>query len=252
MSPKVNAVVNAHAILKFLSEQSDPKGVTQIAKDTGVSASSTFNILKTLVDLRMVVFRAEDKSYDLGPGIFELAQNGISNSQILTTAQPILSDLAERYKCQSGLWEIINGNRTVIAMGEAATPARLNIRIGQNFPIGAGSAGRAFMARHANDFERLARAFSEVTWQGSITLEQYVSEVKKVVRNGYAIDKDILYPGVTTISSAFFEPETKREFCLSVFLLSPALNAKTIRAIAEEVRSSASHLAHSARLAVVA
>ena len=243
MTPKVNAVANAYLILKCLADQKAPQGVTAIARETGISPSSTFNILKTLVELGLASFRKDTKRYELGLAIFELARNGVSNRQLLAEAQPILVSLAERYSGQSGLWEIIDGNRIIIAMGEAPTPARLNIHIGLNFPMGAGSAGRAFLARHCHDTERLRRAFDEVNWRGSISFEQYEADVKKAARLGYAIDRDKLYPGVTTISAAFLDEVTHREYCLSVFLLSPAHSQGSLKSIGEDVRASAMRLA---------
>ena len=235
MPPKVNAVANAHAILKFLAEQDSSKGVTFIARQTGISASSTYNILKTLVELELVAFRPETKGYELGVGIFELARIGISNRQILLKIQPILTKLAEEYVGQSGLWEFSGNIKFIVALGEAATPARLNLRIGQSFPIGAGSSGRAYLSRYAGDEAKLKRAFREVNWRGNLSFEEYQSGVMKAAKIGYAIDRDHLFPGVATVSSALVDPITRREYCLSCFLLSPAHSAASLRAIGEHL-----------------
>ena len=45
----VGSVVQALAILRHLSEASKPLGVTAVARALGISPSSCFNLLKTLV-----------------------------------------------------------------------------------------------------------------------------------------------------------------------------------------------------------
>ena len=70
MTQKVNAIANGYAILKLLATQAVEHGVTDISKSTGISPSSCFNILRTLVDLDLAEFDEKTKGYSLGPGIF--------------------------------------------------------------------------------------------------------------------------------------------------------------------------------------
>lgn len=238
MTPKVNAVRNAYSILKHLADLSMPAGVSDIARETGISPSSCYNILKTMVDLGLVGFQQHTKRYELGIGIFELAKNGMTNRKILATAQPILTSLAEEYSCQTGLWEYFEGNRILLAMGESQTIARLNIQVGQIIPVGAGSAGRALMAKYLHDPKKLKAAFDLVDWRGDITFEDYLTDIRNTIQDGYSIDRNKLYPGVTTISSAFEDVVAQRQYCISLFLLSPAYPARTLKKLGEKLRAN--------------
>jgi DNA-binding IclR family transcriptional regulator len=73
-SPKnVGAVANAVSILRSLAQLSEPAGVALIARNTGVSVSTCFNILRTLSSERLVDFDPEAKTYRIGMGVLELS-----------------------------------------------------------------------------------------------------------------------------------------------------------------------------------
>ena len=232
MPPRVNAVVNSHKILTLLSVQSEPMRVTEIAKATSISQSSCYNILKTLVELRWATFHPSRKTYELGPGILELAKSGWSNSKITTIAQPVLSNLSATYRCQSGLWELADGVRTLIQVAENDSIANLNlIKTGLVMPAGAGSAGKAFMVSHRHNKEKLQAEFKATDWRGKIDFPQYCAEIERARKNDFSIDRDSFFPGVTTVSSAFEDMDLGRQYCISVFLLSAAYPRKMLKSV---------------------
>jgi len=243
MTQKVNAIANGYTILKLLAVQESAQGVTGIAKATGISPSSCFNILRTLVDLNLATFDAKTKDYSLGPGIFELARDGMSHDTIVTTAQPALLTLAQKHNATFGLWEILNNaEAALIAMGENSSLARLSLQIGSRQPIGAGSTGRANLSTQEQSNAWLKSKFSEVDWQGSINFEEYLSDINKARDQGFAVDKDKYYLGITTVSTAFAESKTGRQYCLTAVLLSGAHDDQSIDQIGHDLKSAASKL----------
>ncbi|RMB04759.1 IclR family transcriptional regulator [Eilatimonas milleporae] len=238
MPPRVNAVSNAYSILRYLADQSIPKGVTEIARETNISASSSYNILKTLVELNLVAFQKDTKGYELGIGIFELARNGMTNRALLALAQPVLAKLAEQHSCQASLWELFDNSRVLVAIGQTSAIARLNVDIGTTFPIGAGSAGRIVMAEHMHNHARLKEAFDAVDWGGEFTFEEYVADVKKAAKNGFSIDRDKFFRGITTISTAFADQTTGRRYCLTIVFLSALHDRKSLASIGKKLKEA--------------
>ncbi len=80
-SKDVGAVVNAIQILRHLAHADGPQGVAAIARATGISPSSAFNILRTLSNERLTSFDDAGKTYQLGLGLSELAV-GIRRTQL--------------------------------------------------------------------------------------------------------------------------------------------------------------------------
>src|SRR3546814_20372283 len=79
----VGAVVNAAAILRHLGASEEPQGVTAIALALSLSASSCFNILRTLAAEDRGEFDSRRKLYSLGLGIYDIVSKSISRSEPL-------------------------------------------------------------------------------------------------------------------------------------------------------------------------
>ena len=61
----VGALSSGLKILRYLASSSTPIGVTRIAKDLELNASTCFNLLKTLVHERLVTFDESTKTYSM-------------------------------------------------------------------------------------------------------------------------------------------------------------------------------------------
>ncbi len=246
MPQKVNAIANGYAILKFLAAQEKEQGVTVIARSTQVSPSSCFNILRTLVELELVKFDQRSKGYSLGLGIFELARMGLAQDPILAAAQPLLLTLARKHNATLSLWDIVHNSESVlIAMGENSSPARLQLQIGTRLPSGAGATGRANLSLHEADTDWLKTKFSEVRWQAPIEFDEYLDDLKNAKADGYAIDRDKYYAGVSAVSSAFEDSKTGRTFCITAVLLSGAHDENSLRRVGRDLKRAAAELKHS-------
>src|SRR3546814_2052282 len=83
----VGAVVNAAAILRHLGASEEPQGVTAIAQALSLSASSCFNILRTLAAEDLVEFDSRRKLYSLGLGLYDIACQSLSSSEPFALAR---------------------------------------------------------------------------------------------------------------------------------------------------------------------
>lgn len=244
MPQKVNAIANGYAVLKSLAAQSAEQGVTEIAKSTGISPSSCFNILRTLVDLDLATFDEKTKGYSIGPGIFELARKGLMQEPMLAAAQSILVTLAHKHNGTLSLWDIVNDSDAVLlALGQNSSPARLQLQIGSRQPIGSGASGRAALSTYDEDIPWMKAKFAEVQWEGSISFEEYLADIQKAREVGYATDRDKFYLGISTVSAAFIEARTGKRYCLTAVLLSGAHDADSIQSVGRDLKSAAMSLA---------
>lgn len=240
MAQKVNAITNGYMILRLLAAQDQAQGVTEIAKSTGISPSSCFNILRTLTDLELAAFDTKTKAYSLGLSVFELARNGLLQNPMLAAAQPFLITLAQRYSATLGLWDISNNiDPVLMSMGQSSSRVTLLLKIGSHQPFGAGSVGRAVLAMSQNDIPRFKMVFSGLTWEGSITFDEYLDDINKARQQGFAVDRDKYFLGITTVSTAFLDRKTGRAYCLTAVLLSGAHDESSINAVGSDLKSAA-------------
>lgn len=248
MPQKVNAIANGYAILKSLATQETEQGVTEIATSTGISPSSCFNILRTLVELDLANFDAKTKGYSIGPGIFELARKGLLHDPMLAAAQPILVNLAEKHNGTLSLWDVVHDSEAVlIALGQNSSAARLQLQIGSRQPIGAGASGRAALSMYQEGIAWLQSKFAEVHWEGPISFDEYITEINKARELGYAVDRDKFYLGISTVSAAFVEANTGKRYCLTAVLLSGAHDEESIDLVGQDLIAAAQSLASISR-----
>ncbi|PXB93901.1 IclR family transcriptional regulator, partial [Pseudomonas aeruginosa] len=104
-SKDVGAVVNAIQILRHLAHADGPQGVAAIARATGISPSSAFNILRTLSNERLTSFDDAGKTYQLGLGLSELAVGFVGRSYA-DLIQPELERLSLAHHILIALWQV--------------------------------------------------------------------------------------------------------------------------------------------------
>ena len=109
-------------------------------------------------------------------------------------------------------------------------------------PIGAGATGKANLSMEDHDKTWLKSKFAEVEWQGDLAFKEYLNDIDQARKNGYALDRDNYYLGISTVSSAFDNAKTGRRYCLTAVLLSGAHDLNSMAAVGHDLRSEAQRL----------
>src|SRR5690606_4096264 len=100
----VPAVVQAMKLLRAMASASGGVTVTSAARATGISQSTCFNLLRTMVQERVLNFDADTKTYTLGLGLVEIANSVQSNTPV-EIIRPELMRLATSHDALVTLWE---------------------------------------------------------------------------------------------------------------------------------------------------
>jgi len=93
-SNSVQSVVRAFDIIGVLAESKEDVGVTQIAKLTGLSKTTTFRLLNTLINTGYVRKLNGGNSYTLGMKFLELSGSILDRHDIRNIARPYLEQLS--------------------------------------------------------------------------------------------------------------------------------------------------------------
>jgi DNA-binding IclR family transcriptional regulator len=179
----VPAVVHAVRILRYLSQRKST-GVTVITHETGISASSCFNILRTLAGQGLVKFNPRTKTYALGVGLAEIA-SGLFGGSSLKANRPSLDRIAGDYGVLLAVWHITIEEHLVLI--ERIVPemrARVELQLAQRLPAFAGAVGRSIAAVQIASDDVLRKRFKEIRWQAPITFEQYRADVQHAREDG--------------------------------------------------------------------
>jgi DNA-binding IclR family transcriptional regulator len=211
----VGAVTHAIRILRHLSAATGPVGVTTVARETGISPSTCFNILRTLARARFVAFRGTDKTYTLGLALAELATGlvGISHAELI---RPEIERLALNYEMLVVLWRVTEDDHLVLLdRAHSETAVRVEMRLGLRLPALVGAVGRCVAAALDLPNGELRRRFATLRWQAAPTFETYLADIARARAQGWAIDDGQLYRGMQTVAAIVTDQNHQPRFGLS-------------------------------------
>lgn len=196
----VGSVSNAIRIMRHLAASDRPVGVNAIAREVGVSVSSCFNILRTLVAEGVLVFDPASKHYRLDSSLGGLVEPAIGLQAHYDRVSGRLQGIAREYTVTCGLWAKI-GDRVVLQrVNDSPGKTRIHMEPGQRLPRHAGAMGRCIAAGDGLSRDQVEDALDTVNWQRRPGTDAYLEEVHSVAETGWAVDDGSFLRGVTTIA----------------------------------------------------
>lgn len=238
----VGAVANAVAILRCVAAHGTPLGVNQIARATGVSASTCFNILGTLAAETLVDFDPLDKTYRLGLGVVDLAAPVIGASSIDQINRQ-MARLAQAYNCLFCLWHITDDERIVLinkAFGDKTI--RIDVRMGARLPAFAGAVGRCYAAHAGLPAPDLQARFARIHWHRPPDFATYRAEVRRALADGYAFDRCQLFNGLETAASIITDAEGRSRYGLTGIAIVGQMPPAELERMGVELRNIAGRI----------
>ena len=236
----VGALVSGLAVLRHLAASTSPLGVTRIAKELELNSSTCFNLLKTLVHEGLVNFDEATKTYSVGLGLVELANGALEQASYVRMIQPYLQEIADAFQVTATLWHRTRGNRVVL-LGRAENDGaiRVHMNIGQRLPMYLAALGRCMAAYSGLSIEELQKQFEKLRWESKPTFEQYMKDVERVRKTGYAVDNGSYAKGVTTVSAAVLDERQRPLMAISAVGFSGRLSSAEVNEMGEFIKERA-------------
>jgi len=208
------AVDNAFAILGLLAGRPRGAGVSDIARELGLSKSSCFNILSTLLRQGAVEKRGDSAAWHLGPKLVELgtaARRGYSGRAALRT---LLQTLVDREQLVCLVGQVLGGHAGIVVLDRVLPRGHaldsVNVPIGEVYPLTAPAMGRAVLAAY-DDEEVLVLAQAQSQTQShsrspsgytaKALQTELLAALKTVRSKGYALSLEEYEPGVRAVAA---------------------------------------------------
>lgn len=131
-SPPTQRVVSL--LDHFVAHQGGRYGLSELARELGMSKPTCLGIVTTLVESGHLVCDPQTKTYALGPawiGIGRLAQQNFSAADVAT---PLLADLSARYEAACTASAVV-GDEIVVLASTVAPGRRPAVPVGQRYPF---------------------------------------------------------------------------------------------------------------------
>jgi len=201
---QVGSVQRAIAVLDALAEGGAEIGTNEIARRTGINASSISRLLSTLTDAGLVQHLPSTGRYRLGVRILQLASAARENLDLRAVARPLLEELAE----VSGETVTLSlpGEHDVLTVDfvQSLRSVRSVAEIGRNSIAHATATGKVFLACGGHLPDGDLPAFTEDTITDRNLLAAAIDNIRT---QGYAVafrerDNDLSAVAVPIIDAA--------------------------------------------------
>ena len=234
----VRPVVNAVAILRYLTQTGAPERAADIARHLSINSSTCFNILRTLVSEDVVDFNSLSKTYSAGLGLARLVDQLVTRGQRLQLATPLMHDLAAEFGVTVTLWRRLGNDRIVLVSSESS-PTNLHITMasGQRLPLLMGASGRLFTGQLGLTDEQMREEFDQIRWARPISFDTYLREVKLARRRGWAMDDGYFSLGVAAIAAPVCDASNHIAFTVSTVMIRGDRDEAQINALGEAVKA---------------
>lgn len=180
----VQSIERAFSILLQIAQHPDGISLADLAKKVELHTSTTFHLVRTLVEIGAARQDRETKRYHLGRLIFGLAASSSSEVELVTTATPFIEELA-RITGETTHFALRSGHDIVIAARVAGTGAfQLVERAGGLRPAHCTSLGKVLLAalgpQQLEDYLAAATlgAFTDKTITDPGRLRQEIEQVR--------------------------------------------------------------------------
>jgi IclR family pca regulon transcriptional regulator len=211
VQPTSQSLERGLAILSSFRSGRPLLGISDLAREVGLSRSTTHRYVATLAGLGYLLQDAPTRKYRLGPRVLDLGFSAINSMELREVAAPYLQQLSDEtgYTVNMAILDDLD-----IVYVERCRSARagqreidLNLHVGSRLPAYCTSLGKVLLAYLPADAQADVLARSELARRGPNTLvsrSALVAELKRVRRDGFAINNEELAYGLRSIGAPVF------------------------------------------------
>jgi|TARA_B110000196_G_C21135530_1_gene660873 IclR family KDG regulon transcriptional repressor len=198
----ISSVDRAIHLLLTLAENPNC-GVTELAKATQNTKSLTFRLLHTLECRGLVRKNPGQRTYILGYGALLLGDVSRRQSQLTTTAEPILADLSNTTRENALLMVREDLHSICIAMHASPEPLRIFASVGRLVPLHVGGGPKVMLAYAPQDIQQKVTSgsletFTKMSISEAAALEASLDEIRA---KGYSLSIGELDPNIFSIAA---------------------------------------------------
>ena len=188
----IQSLERAFAILEEVARNREGINLVDLSKAVGLHNSTTFHLVKTMVQLGYVSQVRDSKRYRIGSRLFTLATGALEENALLALATPVLETLT-RETGEAGHFAIRSGNDIVVIARTAGSGLLQMVdRRGAQRPAHATALGKVLLAALSDAQIRQllgAGPLRKFTAKTIVERDTLVREIQEVRRKRIAYDE---------------------------------------------------------------
>ena len=232
------------AVLVLYALRDDDRGrrLSELSRDLGLSKSTLSGLLSTLEQYGLVERDPDSRVFRLGLGLLDLGGAVLRRLDVRELAGPSLRRLSE-VSGETAILHVRDGEEAVIA-DRSEPPRQLKVvaPLGHRLPPFAGSVAKAILAT-LPEREAAALVYSRplptFTPRSITAPDEYLAELARVRKDGYALEDDEYLAGVRAVSAAILDTGGRAVATLSVAAVHARVTNERIGALGPLVAEAA-------------
>ncbi|HPP07016.1 MAG TPA: IclR family transcriptional regulator [Syntrophorhabdaceae bacterium] len=191
-------------ILLFIINEKRPVGVTEISKALSISKSTSYGILKALLEKDVISKDYTSKKYFIGRELVKIAKTIHNDLDIIKIARPYLERLSEIVDETVFLGIKDKDTIRIIDIVEVKKSYKISSQVGTKIPLPAGATGKILFSTMKDDeiLSFLGKNGLQKFTKNSITdVNAFLKEIRKARKTGYAVDYEEYLKGVNAIAT---------------------------------------------------
>lgn len=251
-SQTVAAIERAADTLLYLAQvERTDSGVTEIARDLGMSKAAVHRILSSLRSRDLISVDESTRRYSLGPMSLVLGLTYLDRIDVRRLAVAQLPALAAATN-ETATLSVRTGPSSRVYI-EQATPAReviMSVRLGMPYQLHAGSSSKAFLAflSEAEVDQYLSRPLEKVTESTVVDKRKLRAELDLIRQRGWADSAEERQHGAASVAAPILDHRGLPQAVMSVCGPADRFNSakqQSLRHLLEATRRLSAHIGHS-------
>lgn len=197
----VPAIKKGFAILDLISKAEKPLGISDIAGRLKLSKSTVFNIVYTLLELK-VLDDLNGFKFEFGPHLYLLGNASGKRSELIRIVHPYLTQINKKTRLTVFLGIRSDLKSVLIDKVDSTYVINISSEIGMQMPDLGGVGIKAMLSLLSRDeVDRIIgkAALKKYTPHSIVVKAEYLEEIDRVRNEGIAYDREEYIEGITAV-----------------------------------------------------
>jgi IclR family transcriptional regulator, KDG regulon repressor len=236
-------VVKALQVLEALAQSDRPRGVSDLARELGLSKSNVHRLLETLRASRYVSRADGGGSFELSLKMWHLGSRVTARLDVRAIAVPYLRELRDATQETARLTVLSDDQGICIEQAETRLPMRIQTPIGGSLLLYCSSTGKAMLAFQPADFVAgIARSMEKFTPATLANEAELAAELARIRRDGFALNRGERVAGVHGVAAPVMDSRGAVAAAIGISGPAERLNYRALRKFGPLVRDVAMRL----------
>jgi DNA-binding IclR family transcriptional regulator len=233
------------ALLEVIASKDQLFSLHALVEETGLPKPTMHRMLQQLESANLLQREDDGRHYSTGVRLRRLAEDLLMNDSHHGARHAVLRHLVEEVGESCNITTLSGGEVVYLDRVETAAPLRFYLHPGSRVPVHCSASGKAFLAQMtpAQRKRLLAHApLERFTPNTLVDLDKLERELKRVQREGFAIDDEEFLPGLLCLAVPVPGAGRRSNLCIAVQAPIMRLTSAKARALLPALRRAAESL----------